>query len=143
LTGPSSDGMRDGPAPGDTPIITLKLATRQMPEADDFIRHKTTRRDAYGAFPPAGGCFDTVLVNRQGQLTEGTIGNLAVALGGHWYTPPLSVGLLPGVMRGALIAQGVLAERLLTPEDLHAAEGIALLNSVRGWLPARLNPVTA
>jgi para-aminobenzoate synthetase/4-amino-4-deoxychorismate lyase len=136
LAGPSSD-----PA-ADAPLIALQLAAEAMPLADDFIRHKTTHREAYAAFAPRDGCFDTVLHNPQGQLTEGTIGSLALRLDGRWYTPPLSAGLLPGVMRSVLLEQGVLAERVLYLSDLPRAQGIALFNSVRGWLPARLRAPT-
>lgn len=52
--------------------------------------------------------------------------------------PPLSAGLLPGVMRAALLAEGRLHERALTRDDLARAEGLALVNSVRGWVPVRL-----
>lgn len=121
------------PAPSDAPV-PVALADRPMPEADDFVRHKTTQRAAYAAFPPPPGCFDTLLHNAQDELTEFTIGNVAVKLGGQWFTPPLSAGLLPGVMRASLLAEGRLTERRLTLDDLPRAEGLALLNSVRGWV---------
>ena len=106
------------------------LATAPMPEADDFIRHKTTRRQAYAAFTPPPGCFDTLLFNAAGELTEFTIGNLALKVDGTWWTPPTSCGLLPGVMRAELLSQGALQERVLTSADLRRAEGIALLNAL-------------
>ncbi len=109
----------------------VALATRPMPPADDFIRHKTTLRAAYDAFPPPAGCLDTLLFNERDELTEFTIGNVALQLGGQWFTPPLSAGLLPGVMRASLLAKGALTERRLTLGDLHAAETIELINSVR------------
>ncbi len=126
------------PAPDDQPTVTVHLAKRAMPPAGDFIRHKTTRRQAYAPFAPQNGAFDTLLFNQAGELTEFTIGNLALKLDGHWYTPPLAAGLLPGVMRASLLAQGALQERALTLDDLGQAQGMALLNSVRGWLPVRL-----
>ena len=128
-------------APAEAPSearLPVALADRPMPEADDFIRHKTTQRQAYAAFPDPPGCFDTLLHNAAGELTEFTIGNVAVKLGGQWCTPPLSAGLLPGVMRASLLAEGRLQERRLTLADLPRAEGLALINSVRGWVDVRL-----
>ncbi|WP_290694313.1 chorismate-binding protein [Aquabacterium sp.] len=125
--------------PADQPTLTVRLADHAMPPADDFIRHKTTRRQAYAPFAPQNGAFDTLLFNLAGELTEFTIGNLALQLDGHWYTPPLASGLLPGVMRASVLADGLLAERILTLGDLDRAQGMALLNSVRGWLPVRLD----
>lgn len=138
LSGPGTT-PQTRPTPADQPALFVHLAEQPMPPADDFIRHKTTRRQAYAPFAPKDGAFDTLLFNEAGELTEFTIGNLALQLDGHWYTPPLAAGLLPGVMRANLLANGVLTERTLTLADLDRAQGLALLNSVRGWLPVRLD----
>jgi para-aminobenzoate synthetase/4-amino-4-deoxychorismate lyase len=118
----------------------VALATQAMPEADDFVWHKTTWRPHYEAFKPDAGVFDTLLFNAAGELTEFTIGNLALQLDGQWYTPPTRCGLLPGVMREALLADGTLQERVLPLSLLGQAQGLALLNSVRGWVPVELTP---
>ncbi|MDE2593737.1 MAG: chorismate-binding protein [Burkholderiales bacterium] len=122
------------PLPAPTGPIRVSLATQAMPPPDEFIWHKTTRRQAYQAFAPAPGRFDTLLYNRQGELTEFTIGNVAIELNGQWVTPPLSCGLLPGVMRESLLQSGQLTERVVTLNDLAQASGLALINSVRGWM---------
>ncbi len=116
----------------------VKLATQAMPPADDFIRHKTTHRLAYEPFKAQAPCMDTLLFNQAGELTEFTIGNVALRIGGRWLTPPLQAGLLGGVMRVALLAEGRIAEARLTVSDLARATDMALLNSVRGWVPATL-----
>ncbi len=124
---------------GDAPqSVRVALATQPMPPADAFIRHKTTRRTAYAAFPAPAGYFDTLLYNAAGELTEFTIGNVAVQLNGRWLTPPLSAGLLPGVMRQSLLDAGQLQEAHIQLDDLLNATGLALLNSVRGWVPVEL-----
>jgi para-aminobenzoate synthetase/4-amino-4-deoxychorismate lyase len=137
LSGPGSIAQ-NLPQDDDVPVVEVLLAQQAMPDADDFIRHKTTRRQAYAAFAPRDGAFDTLLFNASGEITEFTIGNVALKLDGHWYTPPLAAGLLPGVMRTSLLAQGLIHERPLTQADLAHAQGMALLNSVRGWLPVCL-----
>jgi para-aminobenzoate synthetase/4-amino-4-deoxychorismate lyase len=122
--------------------IRVTLAPQAMPPADEFIAHKTTQREAYVPFTTwahDADCFDSLLWNAQGELTEFTIGNVAVKLAGQWFTPPLSCGLLPGVMRETLLAEGRLRERTITLDDLKRADGLALINSVRGWLDAELN----
>lgn len=120
--------------------VRVALACEPMPPADDFIRHKTTRRHAYARFAPPPGCFDTLLYNAQGELCEFTIGNVALQIDGQWLTPPVSAGLLPGVMRQTLIDEGRLRERTLHLADLQRAQGLALLNSVRGWVDVQLCP---
>lgn len=122
------------PLPAPTGPIRVRLASQPMPAPDEFIWHKTTRRQAYQAFAAAPGCFDTLLFNRQGELTEFTIGNVAIELDGQWLTPPLSCGLLPGVMRENLLQSGRLTERVVTLNDLAQASGLALINSVRGCM---------
>nr|WP_294637768.1 bifunctional anthranilate synthase component I family protein/class IV aminotransferase [uncultured Aquabacterium sp.] len=131
LNGPGTGAAEDD-------AVKVALAATPMPLADDFIRHKTTRRDAYAAFRAPPGCFDTLLHNEVGELTEFTIGNVALLIDGTWYTPPLSCGLLPGVMRAEALAAGRLHERVLRTDDLHRASGVALLNSVRGWVAVDL-----
>lgn len=45
-------------------------------------------------------------------------------------------GCLPGVLRAQLLDEGRLVERSLVWKDLLQADELAVLNSVRGWLPA-------
>jgi para-aminobenzoate synthetase/4-amino-4-deoxychorismate lyase len=116
----------------------VQLAPHAMSAADDFIRHKTTHRQAYEAFKPQAPFMDTLLFNEAGELTEFTIGNVALRIEGRWLTPPLQAGLLGGVMRASLLAEGRIHEAPLTVSDLGRASDIALLNSVRGWVPVVL-----
>lgn len=120
--------------------VRLQLANMPMAEAhSEFVRFKTTRRAHYDAFTPADAAvFDTVLFNAQGELTECTRGNIAVRLDGRWVTPPLACGLLPGVGRALHLQSGRLTEAVVRVEDLPRAQGLAFINSLRGWLDATL-----
>ena len=124
--------------PTATPLRT-SLARSPIDSHDEFLRHKTTRRDAYAAFAPDAGCFDTLLWNAAGELTEFCNGNLALCMEGRWLTPALDAGLLPGSYRARLLAHGVLHESRLVLGDLQRAEAGAFFNSVRGWLPLDLS----
>ena len=108
-----------------------------MDPADPFLFHKTTLRDRYddarARFPDAD---DVILVNTRGEITETTIANLAVKIDERWWTPPVEAGLLPGCERAALLTEGTIEERILRPDDLERAEGVAVINSVRGWCDA-------
>ena len=119
--------------------VRLQLADRPLQEAHgDWVRHKTTRRAHYAAFAPAPGLFDTVLYNAAGEVTESTFGNIAVLLDGRWLTPALSCGLLPGVGRAVALEQGRVEEAVLRLADLPRVQAWAFINSLRGWLEARL-----
>jgi para-aminobenzoate synthetase/4-amino-4-deoxychorismate lyase len=106
---------------------------------DPLLFHKTTLRGRYDAararHPDAD---DVLLVNVRGEVTEASSSNVVVRLDGRWWTPPLDCGLLPGTEREALLADGTLGERVLSVDDVRRADGIATVNSVRGWLDATL-----
>jgi len=123
--------------------VRLLVGDDTLPEVDPLAAHKTTRRQHYDAGVRAAesaGAFDTLFFNRAGRLVEGGRSNVFVRLDGRWWTPPLSDGALPGVMRGVLLADPAWQahERSLTRADLARAEGIVVCNALRGALPAEL-----
>jgi len=124
------------PEPVRVALADRPIATRG-PGAE-FLAHKTTRREAYAGFARPAEAFDVILWNEAGELTECSFGNLALRLDGEWLTPPLAAGLLPGVLRAELLAQGRIREARLTRDDLARAQGLAFFNSLRGWLGAEL-----
>ena len=132
-------GVDVAPLPAASGPVTLAVDHEPVDSASPWLCHKTTQREVYESrqrrHPHAA---DVVMVNERGELTEVTRANLAVRLNGRWWTPPTSSGCLPGVERGRLIDRGTLAERVLRPDDLHRASGIAVLSSLRGWRPAVL-----
>ncbi|MFY8117134.1 MAG: chorismate-binding protein [Roseateles sp.] len=125
--------------------VHLALAPRPIASqgaAAEFIQHKTTRRELYEALAadkPAQA-FDLILWNEAGELTEGSFGNIALEIEGQWLTPRAQAGLLPGVMREQLLAEGRIREAHLSREDLARASRLAFFNSLRGWLDAELLP---
>lgn len=121
--------------------VRLQLAERPFDEAHgDFTRFKTTRRAHYEAFAPtAPGVFDTLLWNRDREITECTRGNIALLLDGRWVTPPLHCGLLNGIGRANRVRSGQLAEAVVRVDDLPRVRALAFVNSLRGWLDADLD----
>ena len=121
--------------------VRLQLASRAFDEADsEFSRFKTTRRAHYEAFAPSdASVFDTLLWNRQGEITECTRGNIALRLDGRWVTPPLRCGLLNGIGRANRLRDGQLAEAVVRVDDLPRVQAFAFVNSLRGWLDADLH----
>jgi para-aminobenzoate synthetase/4-amino-4-deoxychorismate lyase len=114
----------------------IALAASPVSSADPWLRHKTTRRDTYESRACGRpGIFDTLLFNERGELTEFSRGNVVVELDGERLTPPLACGLLPGVLREALLARGRIREAIVTAADLDHASRIWFVNSVRGGIP--------
>lgn len=123
------------------PHVRLQLAARPFDEADsEFVRFKTTRRAHYDAFAPTdAGIYDTLLWNAGGEITECTRGNVALRLDGRWVTPALHCGLLGGIGRAHWLREGRLAEAVVRVDDLPRVQGLAFLNSLRGWIEAVLD----
>lgn len=126
------------------PTPVKLLMAEQATEANDpFLRHKTTNRTVYDdAWRDAErqGAFDKLFCNARGEVTEGGRSNVFVKLDGRWFTPPLTAGVLPGVMRGVMLddPQWDAKERVLTVNDLRRAEEVVVCNALRGALPATI-----
>ena len=122
--------------------VKLQLARQPILNAvaqSDVVRFKTSVRHHYEVFEPRSAeVFDTVLFNENGEITEGTRGNIAMQLDGQWVTPALQCGLLPGVGRALALSQGRLVEKVVVIDDLRRITDWAFVNSLRGWLDARL-----
>lgn len=75
------------------------------------------------------GADDAILLNTRDGVAETSIANLFAVIDGALVTPPLSEGVLPGVMRANVIAAGA-KERRLTADDLASAEEILLTSAL-------------
>ncbi len=123
--------------------VKILLAQTTTDAGDIFLRHKTTIRTGYDAAWRAAeqqGAFDQLFCNEQGQVTEGGRSTVFIKLNGRWYTPPLSAGVLPGVMRAVLLEDPAwnAEEKTLTLSDLRNAEEVIVCNALRGVLPATI-----
>jgi para-aminobenzoate synthetase/4-amino-4-deoxychorismate lyase len=130
------------PAAQDQPVRLL-LASETTRSGDLFLRHKTSVRKRYDDAWRAAerqGAFDALFFNERGELTEGGRSNVFVRIGGRWYTPPLSAGVLPGVLRGVLLDDPAwnAIEVPITRETLLRAQEIVVCNALRGPLRAVL-----
>lgn len=114
-------------------VWRLGLARQTLRSDDLWLTVKSTRRPAYDAARAAlpGGLDEVILQNERGEVCDGTITTVFFDRGQGLRTPPLSSGLLPGVLRADL---GV-PEEVLLAQDL---PGVRLLvgNSLRGLIPA-------
>ena len=115
--------------------VTVGLAALPVDCDDIRLRYKTTDRRFYDV--GRRDVFEIVFMHPDGFLTEGGFTNIFVRDGAMLLTPPLSRGLLNGVLRAELIETGVAREADLRADDL--AHGFYIGNSLRGLLPARLS----
>ena len=110
------------------------LAASPISSVDEFLQHKTTRRETYERHSPPSGVWDTLLWNERGELTEFIRANVVLEIDGQRLTPPVTAGLLNGTMRDELIARGEVIEHTLIKADLARATAIWWVNGLRGEL---------
>ena len=92
-----------------------------------FTYFKTTHRPHLSL-----GEQEKIYHNKSGELLETSIGNLVLKIAGKLYTPPIRLGILPGIYRQHLLETGQVEEKVLTLSDLCQAEAIYGCNAVRG-----------
>ncbi|WP_404790920.1 aminotransferase class IV [Altericista sp. CCNU0014] len=88
------------------------------------------------------GAEDALLLNHCGEITEATTSNFWIVREGVVQTPPVNVGILPGITRATLLQ--ILCQRdiphqeiALRPADLSSVQEAFLSSSVRLLMPVR------
>jgi para-aminobenzoate synthetase/4-amino-4-deoxychorismate lyase len=133
--------------------VTIFWASQVLPDANQAIMqssnlllaHKVNQRSVYDLAwknAVALGGFDAIFLNEAGFVTEGGRSSIFIQPVGsnQWLTPPLSAGVLPGLMRQSLLddPQWNARQAMLTAADLVNADRVLVCNALRGALPAVL-----
>ena len=114
-------------APLSPSFCKAKLFLQEVDLNQSFTYFKTTHRPHLSL-----GEQEIIYHNAAGELIETSIGNLVLKINGKLYTPPISLGILPGIYRQHLLETGQVEEKVLTALDLNHAEAIYGCNAVRG-----------
>ena len=141
---PRNSRLPDRPESASGQLPWVMLADAATDESECWRIHKTTHREIYDqgfALAREKGYFDQIYVNKKGEITEGSIANVVIYREDVYLTPPVSCGLLPGVMRKQLMADPAvkIKEQILYPADIRAAEALFLVNSVRGVVRVQID----
>lgn len=126
----------------DGAVWRVRVAQKvRLKSEDTLYRHKTTRREPYEAARAEFGpdeVDEVILLNERGELCEGSFTNIFIEDGdGMLLTPPLSSGLLPGILRADLIRERRARSEVLKPKDM-AGKTLFVGNSLRGLIRAEL-----
>ena len=144
--GPAPRGLLPPTGPTPTLLITAGPFLPAEGSADCWIT-TVTRRNEYSplsrikALPyldnilalqeaVAKGGNEAILCNTKGYIAESSRANLVILYDGHLLTPPLTDGVLPGIIRAVLMQSLSIREQSLRPEDLAKADAIILTNSL-------------
>lgn len=104
-----------------------KLCLQEADLQQAFTYFKTTHRPHLSL-----GKQEIIYHNAAGELLETSIGNLVLRIAGKLYTPPINLGILPGIYRQHLLETGQVEEKVLILKDLAQAEAVYGCNAVRG-----------
>lgn len=123
--------------------VALLIEPQPLTRPSPLAGHKTTRRAIYDAGVRRAklhGAYDSLFFTIDGRMVEGGRSNVFLLLDGCWWTPPLTDGALPGIMRGLLLEDPVwrARERTLRLSDVQRARSMMVCNAVRGALPGLL-----
>ena len=125
--------VQSAPLPPTKPQWTLTLAPARLSSDDPWLTIKSSHRAQYDAarasLPP--GRDEAILLNERDEVCDGTITTLFFDRGQGLRTPPLTCGLLPGVLRAEVAAP----EEILLARDLPNVR-LWVGNSLRGLIPA-------
>jgi 4-amino-4-deoxychorismate lyase len=122
-----------GPLPPAKALWRVGLAGVRLASGDPWLRIKSTRRAVYDTARAAlpENLDEVIFQNERGEVCDGTITTVFFDRGQGMRTPPLSSGLLPGVLR----AEMAVPEEVLHASDLPAAR-LWVGNALRGLIPA-------
>ena len=109
------------------------LAATRLWSGDPWLSVKSTRRKVYDTARATlpDGLDEVIFLNERGEVCDGTITTVFFDRGQGMRTPPLTSGLLPGVLRAEL---GCPEEVLLARDLPHVRLWVG--NALRGLIPA-------
>lgn len=113
------------------PLIRKHPAVKSL----NYLGNMLAKMDAHEA-----GAFEPVLYNQDGYITEGGVRNVFFVSGETILTPPLSLGILAGTMRDAVLdvakREGIEhREALIAKDDIHKMDEAFLTSSAVHILP--------
>lgn len=111
-----------------------RLTFHSITSKADGLVHKTYPYDANFAVLDEAqdyGFDDAVIFNSRNEVTETAISNIALLIDNRWVTPPISAGLLPGVMRAVAIERCDVEVASIHISDIAKCEAALLLNSLK------------
>lgn len=118
-------------------VVDLPLARRSGAghKTLAYLEHILARELAVAA-----GADEAVRLGPDGNVVECATANVFAVIGGVVMTPPVDVGILPGVTRAHVLDACALAEvaaeqRALTVDELRAADEVFITSAVRGVVP--------
>ncbi|WP_018299069.1 aminodeoxychorismate synthase component I [Fangia hongkongensis] len=123
-------------------FVKTKLCPEKIQSDNILWQHKTTHPSTRGFYQKMHDKYtsndenmELLYVNEQGHISEARFYNIIAVIDGVSLTPPITDGLLPGILREKLIESGEIIEKSITAKMLEHAQSLYLINDVRGKIP--------
>ncbi|BCX78622.1 hypothetical protein LBC_00840 [Campylobacter sp. 19-13652] len=114
-----------------SPYKPRQIASIRLINSDiDYSKKWLDRSEIDALFALKGRC-DEVLVVKDGLISDTSIANVAVLIGGKWLTP--KTPLLRGTCRDRLVGQRLIKPANIDVKSLLEARGFAVLNAMTGF----------
>ena len=122
--------------------VTFSLSKYPLSDKVQVTRHKVSDRNFYDGernrIRKLTEADEVIFLNNKNEICEGSYTSIFIKKNGVLVTPPLSSGLLPGILRADLLEKKQAIERTLTITDIIEAKEVFLGNSLRGLMKAKL-----
>jgi len=79
----------------------------------------------------AAGCDEVILIDRDDRVGEGAVSNYAFRIEGQWRTPPITVGILPGVIRAVAVEKCGVVVKDLSRSEVISCEAAIVMSSLK------------
>ena len=105
--------------------------------SEDFVmkRYPYTNRLGMLNNAKSNGFDEVICINEKNEITEGAVSNLLFLIKSEWVTPPLSSGVLPGIVRGVAIERCGVKVRPVKSSEIEMIESALVTSSLKIALP--------
>ena len=79
----------------------------------------------------AAGCDEVIQIDRDDRVCEGAVSNYAFRIEGQWRTPPITAGILPGVIRAVAVEKCGVVVKDLSRSDVNSCEAAIVMSSLK------------
>ena len=79
----------------------------------------------------AAGCDEVIQIDRDDRVCEGAVSNYAFRIEGQWRTPPITAGILPGVIRAVAVEKCGVVVKDLSRADAISCEAAIVMSSLK------------
>ena len=113
---------------------TMKVGIHHIDQQSSSRKHKAfpySENLELLARAKSKGFDEFVLIDSLGRVTEGAVTNFTFRVRGEWITPPITSGILPGVIRALAISECAVAVREISERDLDECDAAFAMSSLK------------